>query len=65
MTLIWNREAEDEFIDAANYYKAQDDRLGERFIIHLQAAVARICANPFMARCFDGDCRKVKADKFS
>lgn len=64
MTLIWNREAEDEFIDAADYYEAQDDGLGERFIMYIQAAVARVFDNPFMASCFDGECRKVKAGKF-
>jgi plasmid stabilization system protein ParE len=64
MTVIWNRKAEDEFIDAANYYDRQDDGLGECFAMHIQVAIARICGNPLMPRCFDDECRKVKADKF-
>ncbi|NQX00489.1 type II toxin-antitoxin system RelE/ParE family toxin [bacterium] len=64
MIAIWNREAEDEFFDAAGYYERQDEGLGERFVIHIRATVTRVCENPFMAHCFDDDCRKVKTDKF-
>ncbi len=64
MMVIWNREADDEFIDAMKFYEWQDDGLGERFFMHIQAAVARICTNPLLARCFEDECRKVKADKF-
>lgn len=64
MTFIWNAEAEEEFSDAADYYDRQDDGLGDRFIAHIQIVLARIHSNPLMVRCFDDECRKVKADKF-
>lgn len=64
MILIWYGEAEDEFTDAAHYYDQQDAGLGDRFVGQIQAAVARILDNPLMARRFDHECRKVKADKF-
>ena len=64
MTVIWNTEAEDEFIGSVKYYEMQDDELGERFVMDIQASVARICTNPLMARCFEEECRKVKAEKF-
>ncbi len=64
MTLIWNGDAEGEFSDAAAYYDQQDDGLGDRFAAHIQATIARILSNPFLPRCFDDECRKVKADKF-
>ncbi len=64
MTVTWNREANEEFVAAASYYDHQDEGLGERFVMYIQAAVARICGNPLMPRCFDDECRKVKADKF-
>jgi toxin ParE1/3/4 len=64
MTLIWNDEAEEEFATAADYYDEQVDGLGEHFVVHIQSAVAKISANPWMPRCFEGDCRRVKIDKF-
>lgn len=38
--------------------------LGERFVTRIEAAAARVLTNPLMPRCFDGECRKVKTDKF-
>ncbi len=64
MTLIWNDEAEEEFWSAADYYDDQEEGLGERFVANIQATVAKISANPSMPRCFDEDCRKVKAESF-
>ena len=64
MTLIWNDEAEAEFSDAADYYEQQGVGLGDRFASHIEATVARILCNPFMPRCFDSDCRKVRTDRF-
>ena len=64
MTFTWNAEAEEEFSDAADYYDRQDDGLGDRFVAHIQVVLARIQSNPFMVRCFDDECPKVKADKF-
>jgi toxin ParE1/3/4 len=64
MTLIWNDEAEEEFWSAADYYDDQEEGLSERFIVNIQATVAKILANPWTPRCFDEDCRRVKAERF-
>ena len=64
MTLDWHDEASEEFSQAAIYYEQQYFGLGERFITHVDAAIARLRAAPFMPRCFDGDCRKVRVEKF-
>ncbi len=62
--LIWDHDAENEFSDAAYYYDQQDEGVGDHFAGQIEAAVARILSNPFVGRCFDGECRKVKADRF-
>ncbi len=64
MILDWDREARAEFDDATDYYEEQADGLGDRFIGQIEATTARILINPLMPRCFYGECRKVKADKF-
>lgn len=64
MTLHWHSEAQIEFEEAAIYYEEQVEGLGERFVTRIEAAAARVLTNPLMPRCFDGECRKVKTDKF-
>ena len=64
MRLIWHPEAQHEFVEAAGYYERREDDLGERFITHIEAALAKLLTSPLVARCFDGDCRKGRVDRF-
>jgi len=64
MVLDWHEDAQAEFGEAVVYYEKQDEGLGERFISYIEATAARVLTNPLMPRCFDGECRKVKSDKF-
>ncbi len=64
MIFDWHQEARVEFDDATDYYEGQFEGLGDRFITHIEAATARIAANPSMSRCFYRECRRVKAEKF-
>jgi plasmid stabilization system protein ParE len=64
MTLDWDENAEAEFVEAAVYYEKKVEGLGERFIVRIEATIARILSNPLLPRCFDGECRRVKAETF-
>ena len=64
MTINWDENAEAEFVEAAVYYERKVDGLGERFIVRIEATVARVLSNPFLHRCFDGECRRVKTETF-
>ena len=64
MNLSFEDEAKAEFKAAAYYYEEQADGLGERFTAHIEATLTRILANPLLPRCFDGQFRRMKADKF-
>jgi toxin ParE1/3/4 len=64
MAVSWHADAGAEFAEAAAYYEEQDDGLGERFIAHADAAVAKLLSAPLIPRCVDGECRKVRLEKF-
>lgn len=64
MRIDWHEEAQEEYGDSAAYYELQAEDLGERFVIRMESAVARIFAAPLMPRCFEGECRKVRVEKF-
>ena len=64
MFVSWHGDAGEEFSEAAAYYEEQDIGLGERFIVHIEAAVAKLRSAPLIPRCFDGECRKVRLEKF-
>jgi toxin ParE1/3/4 len=64
MTLVWHEEAELEYTEAALYYEFQVDDLGARFTTHLEAALLKVRNGPCNYRCFEGECRKVRVDRF-
>ena len=64
MRLDWHDEAQEEFGDSAVYYELQAEDLGERFVARMESALARILSAPLIPRCFDGECRKVRVEKF-
>ena len=64
MAISWHSDAAEEFAEAAAYYEEQDIGLGERFIVHTESAVAKLLSAPLLPRCFDGEFRKVRLDKF-
>ena len=64
MTINWDENAEAEFVEAAVYYERKVEGLGEQFIVRIEATVARVLSNPFLYRCFDGECRRVKTETF-
>ena len=64
MTLSWNNDAQSEFGEAAIYYEREVEELGERFITQVEVAAAQILAAPLMPRGFEGECRKVRVERF-
>ena len=64
MKLQWHYEAAAEMDEAALYYGAIDDELGERFVTAAEVAVAELKADPKRPRKFDGEARKVRLKRF-
>jgi plasmid stabilization system protein ParE len=64
MKIVWHDEAAAELDDAALYYGAIDDELGERFAMAAEIAVAELKASPRQPRKFDGEARKVRLKRF-
>lgn len=64
MTQVWHEEAELEYAEAALYCEFQVDDLGDRFTSHLEAALLKVRNGPFHYRCFEGECSKVRVDRF-
>jgi len=64
MILRWHEDAEEEYASAAVPYEQQVENLGERFIGQVESAMARVFAAPLLPHFFEGECRKVRRDKF-
>jgi len=64
VTLNWHDAAQSEFGEAAVYYEREVEELGARFIAQVEVAVAQILAAPLRPRCFVGECRKVRVERF-
>ena len=64
MTFVWHEEAELEYAEAAVFYELQVDDLGERFTTHLEAALLKVRHSPLSHRTFEGECRKVRMERF-
>ncbi len=64
MGIEFHPEAEEEFIEAAQYYEARVSGLGSRFIDELEALVALLTERPAIGEQIDGKFRRTVFQKF-
>lgn len=64
MIIEWTEEAIEEFAESAGYYEEQQEGLGERLIVEVEAALAKAVSSPNLYRRFERDCRKVRVESF-
>ncbi len=58
MRVEFHPEAEDEFAEAAQFYKQRGHTLGQRFARELWSTIDRVVATPERWRVIEGDVRK-------
>ena len=56
--------AEEEMLEAAQYYESQTRGLGHEFLVGVQRTVARIIENPRLGQIVRGDTRRRLMSKF-
>lgn len=60
----WHPEASLDLVESLQYYEACEQGLGERFMAHVDAAVARVAAGPQLCRRFEREFRRARIEVF-
>jgi toxin ParE1/3/4 len=64
MNLLFNPEAETEFLAAIDWYEERSSGLGADFAAEIHAAIQRAISLPLAWPRIDGDIRRVLANRF-
>ena len=64
MIVIFHPEAEQEFLEAIDYYQTQQPGLGEDFHAEILATTDRIAKSPMAWPVLEGDIRRCLAHRF-
>ena len=63
-TVRWQPEASRDLLQSLQFYEAREPGLGERFMAHVDAAIARAAASPQLCRPFEGEFRRTRVEVF-
>ena len=63
-SIIFDPEAKDEFLEAAQYYEGCQEGLGYRFRLDIESATQKIAKTPFMYRVLKAPFRRHLLAKF-
>ena len=64
MDFEFHPAADQEYLEAANYYDAQIDGLGDRFVDNIEAAISKVRKNPLTWRKLSKHTRRCLAATF-